>query len=95
MDKELVVVRIRPLPQADPSTEKANTDTEGQSKDDYRQLKSKITVSSQELEDIVEGAPETTRALTDGVMEYKVIPWHSHISEPQKNSDVMNVNLAL
>ena len=94
-DKELVVVRIRPLTQTDLVQEKESIDTKRQSQHEFGTMKPNITATSQELIDFVEGAPEATRALTDGVMEYKAIPWDCHTPTSQKNPEVMTVNLAL
>lgn len=94
-DKELVVVRIRPLPQTGVPQEEVSTGKKKKKQDEYRTLDSNIMASSQELGDFVEGAPEATRALTDGVMEYKVIPWDRHMPTSQENPEMMTVNLAL
>jgi len=97
-DKELVVVRIRSLPQTGPTQEEESTDKkreEREEQDEYRKLDPDIMAGSQELEEFVEGAPEATQAFTDGVMEYKAIPWDSHIPTSQRNPEVMTVNLAL
>jgi hypothetical protein len=94
-DKELVVVRIRSLPQTGPPREEESTDKKREEQDEYRKLDPDIMAGSQELEEFVEGAPEATQALTDGVMEYKAIPWDSHIPTSQRNPEVMTVNLAL
>jgi len=94
-DKELVVFRIRPLPQTSAPQEEVSTGKKRKRQDEYTKLDSNIIATSQEREDFVEGAPEATRALTDGLMEYKAIPWNSHAPTSQRNPEVMTVNLAL
>lgn len=95
-DKELVVFRIRPRPQTGASQEEVSTGKKKKEQDEYRTLDPNIIASSPEPKDFAEEAPDpATRALTDGVMEYKVIPWSSHTPTSEENPQEMTVNLAL
>lgn len=86
-DKELVVFRIRSVPQIDPPQEEAT-------QKDLRELAPDITANLRDL-DFIEGAPEATQALTNGVMEYKAIPWDCCVPISQTETEVMTVNMAL
>lgn len=94
-DDELVVFRIRPSPQADAPRGQDKTNKKQKDQEEIREMDPNIDVGPDGLEDFVTDAPEATRALTDGIMEYKAIPWHSHVRAAQRRPEVMTVNVGL
>lgn len=90
-DMELIVFRIRPAATTDDAV------TQEEEEQAYKALDPAIDLgSSREKEPLnsVEGAPEATRALAEGIMEYKAIPWSNHVGSPE-TSKVLTVNLVL
>ena len=86
-DKELVVVRVGPTAQGD--------STKSQPSHDLKALGVAKRKPRKDNLKNVEATDPYLRALKNGYLEYKAIPWHACSNAAQGGSAVMTVNLAL
>lgn len=89
-DKELVVLRVRPKAQTDESASQPPLETLDTILEKAPRNAAKIVKSMR-----AETKSPASRAISQGVLEYRAIPWQGHGDEEGEDSEILTVNLAL